>query len=149
MLTGARAPQLAIYALALGHGAWGVAVYGDQLAGIVSDLPGSVGDGVFDKTHSRDERAAAFWFMFVGPMLALFGRTYGAAEAAGDRAAVRAAGRSVIAICATGCVATPRSGFPAGLALGIWLTRRARRSTSAGSDTTPCVVHGSKLSRCR
>lgn len=126
MLTRARTPQVVIYALALGHTAWGVTAYGDQLAGIVSELPGSVGDGIFDKAHSRDERAAAFWFLFVGPMLGLFGRTYGAAEEAGDRAAMRAAGRSVIAICATGCVTTPRSGFPAGLALGIWLTRRAR-----------------------
>lgn len=125
--TDAWAPQAAIHVLALGHTAWGVTAYGDQLADIVGELPGSVGDGTFDKTHSRDERAAAFWFFFVGPMLGLFGRTYGAAEAAGDRAAMRAAGRSVIALCATSCVAIPRSGFPAGLALGIWLTRRARR----------------------
>jgi hypothetical protein len=91
----------------------------------VRELPASVGDGIFDKRHSRDPRAAAFWFLFVGPMLLLLGRTYAAAEAAGDHDAMRATGRAVTAICAGGFTAMPRSGFPGGIALGLWLMRRA------------------------
>jgi hypothetical protein len=123
----ALSPRAAITALAAGHTVWGAIAYRDQVAGIVRDLPGSVGDGIFDKTHSRDARAAAFWFLFVGPMLALFGRMYESAEAAGDREAMGAAGLGVTALSAAGWTAIPASGFPGGLALGLWLTRRARR----------------------
>jgi hypothetical protein len=120
-------PQTAaIYGLAVGHTLWGLYAYGDQLRGILRELPGSVGDGIFDKGHSRDARAAAFWFLFVGPMLGLFGRTYSAAERAGDAEAMRAAGRGVTAISLAGFAAIPRSGFPGGIALGLWLMRRAR-----------------------
>jgi Family of unknown function (DUF6463) len=123
----APSPRAAINALAVGHTLWGLAAYRDQLPGMVRELPGSVGDGIFDKRHSRDERAAAFWFFFAGPMLAVAGRLYAAAEEAGDREAMRDAGLGVTAIAATGLVAIPASGFPAGMALGLWLLRRARR----------------------
>lgn len=123
----------AIYGLAVGHTLWGLYAYGDQVGGILRELPGSVGDGIFDKGHSRDARATAFWFLFVGPLLGLFGRTYSAAEKAGDVEAMRAAGRGVTAISVAGLAAIPRSGFPGGVALGLWLTRRARsqRATPA------------------
>lgn len=121
-----RAPQAAFDALAVGHTAWGLYAYRRELAGIVRDLPGSVGDGIFDRRHSHDARAAAFWFLFVGPMVALLGRLHAAAEAAGDREAAQAAGRAVTAVSVAGWAAIPRSGFPAGLALGLWLLRRAR-----------------------
>jgi hypothetical protein len=127
-------PQTAaIYGLAVGHTLWGLYGYGDQLRGILRELPGSVGDGIFDESHSRDARAAAFWFLFVGPLVGLFGRTYSAAEKAGDVEAMRAAGRGVTAISLAGFAAIPRSGFPGGIALGLWLTRRARSST-LGAD---------------
>lgn len=114
-----------MYAIAGAHSAWGVAAHRRHIAGIVTDLPNSVGDGLFEKAHSSDERASAFWFLFVGPMLMLLGRLYDSAEASGDQAAMRAAGRAIIAVSAGGWVAIPRSGFPAGLALGLWLLRRA------------------------
>jgi hypothetical protein len=118
-------PRTVINALAVGHTLWGARAYGDQLASVLRELPGSVGDGIFDKAHSRDARAAGFWFLFVGPMLALLGRLYEAAEAAEDREAMRATGRTVTVVSAAGWAAIPVSGFPAGLALGLWLTRRA------------------------
>ena len=118
-------PTTAMYAMAGAHTAWGLAAHRGHIAGIVTDLPNSVGDGLFEKAHSADRRASAFWFLFVGPMLMLLGRLYGSAEAAGDRAAMRTAGRAITAVSAGGWVAIPRSGFPAGLALGVGLLRRA------------------------
>src|SRR6476661_6355186 len=94
------APKTAMYALAAAHTAWGLAAYRGDVAGIVTELPNSVGDGLFEKSHSGDRRASAFWFLFVGPMLALLGRLYDSAEAAGDQAAMRAAGLAITAISA-------------------------------------------------
>lgn len=122
-------PQTAaIYGLAVGHTLWGLYAYGDQVKEILRELPGSVGDGIFDKGHSRDARAAGFWFLFVGPLLGVFGRTYASAEKAGDVETMRAAGRGVTAISLAGFAAIPRSGFPGGIALGLWMMRRARSS---------------------
>lgn len=120
-------PRTVVSVLAVGHTLWGLIAYGDQVPGMVRDLPGSVGDGIFNKTHSRDARATGFWFLFIGPMLALVGRMYASAEASGDREAMRAAGRAVTAISAAGWMTIPASGFPGGLALGLWLMRRAGR----------------------
>jgi Family of unknown function (DUF6463) len=114
-------PSKTLSAVAVAHSVWGFIAYRDQLSGIVRELPGSVGDGIFDKRHSRDARAAAWWFMVVGPLLHLVARLCRSAEAAEDREALRAAGAGVTAICAAGCVAIPRSGFPGGLAIGIWM----------------------------
>lgn len=125
-------PTAAAYAIAAGHSLWGVRAYHDELAGIVRELPGSVGDGIFDTRHSRDGRAAAFWFLFVGPMLAVLGRLYAAAEAAGDREAMRATGYAVTAIGAGGFAVMPRSGFPTAIALGVWQLRRAGRGSQPG-----------------
>jgi hypothetical protein len=121
----ALSPRTAMNALATGHTLWGLVAYGDQLPAMVRGLPGSVGDGIFDKRHSRDARAAGFWFLFTGPMLALIGRLYESAEAADDRQAMRAAGGAVTAVSAAGWIAIPASGFPGGIALGLWLLRRA------------------------
>ena len=118
-------PESAFYAIAAGHTLWGIVAYRDQLRGIVRDLPGSVGDGIFDKSNSRDGRAVGFWFLFVGPIVAVLGRLYGAAEAAGDRQAMRSAGRAVTAASVVGWTVMPASGFPGGIALGLWLLRRA------------------------
>jgi hypothetical protein len=121
-------PRLAFHALAVGHTLWGAIAYRDQLTGIVRELPGSVGDGIFDKEHSRDARAAAYWFLFVGPLLALVAELWGSAERADDRQAMRTAGRAVTGVSVAGLATIPRSGFPGGIALGLWLMRRARRS---------------------
>jgi hypothetical protein len=120
-------PKTALNALAVGHTLWGTYAYRDQLAGIVRDVPGSVGDGIFDKEHSRDARAAAYWFLFVGPLLAVIARLYESAEAARDRPAMRSAARTIVATSVAGLVTIPRSGFPGGVALGLWLMRRADR----------------------
>lgn len=120
-------PATALAALGAGHTLWGLAAYGDQVPGIVRDLPFSMGDGVCEQEHSRDERAAAFWFLFAGPMLGVAAPLYRAAEEAGDRRAVALAGASVTAMCAFGMVAFRRSGFPAGLVTGLWMLARARR----------------------
>lgn len=126
-----RSPQALFYGLAVGHTVWGLVAYGDQMAGIWREVPGSVGDGIFAKPHSRDGRAAGFWFLFVSPMVALLGRLYGAAEAAGDHDAMRTAGLTVTAVSAAGVVVIPRSGFPGGIALGLWLLRRAKDPAAA------------------
>jgi hypothetical protein len=120
-------PRVALNALAAGHTVWGAIAYRDQLAGIVRDLPGSVGDGIFDKDHSRDARAAAYWFLFVGPLLAVLARLWESAEQAGDRQAMRTTGRTVTAVSVAGLATIPRSGFPGGIAVGLWLMRRAGR----------------------
>jgi hypothetical protein len=120
-------PRTALNALAAGHTLWGAYAYRDQLAGIVRDVPGSVGDGIFDKEHSRDARAAAYWFLFVGPLLTVIARLYESAETARDRPAMLTASRTIVAISVAGLATIPRSGFPGGVALGLWLTRRASR----------------------
>jgi hypothetical protein len=120
-------PRVAFYALAAGHTLWGLVAYGDQVPAMVRELPGSIGDGIFAKDHSRDARAAGFWFLFVGPLLALIGRLYGSAEDADDRDAMRAAGRAVTGVAAAGWLVIPASGFPGGVALGLWLLRHAAR----------------------
>jgi hypothetical protein len=121
-------PKAALNALAVGHTLWGAYVYRDQLAGILLDIPGSVGDGLFDKEHSRDARAAAYWFLFVGPLLTVIARLYDSAETAGDRRGMRFAARTLLVTSVAGLVTIPRSGFPGGVALGLWLMRRAHRS---------------------
>jgi hypothetical protein len=121
-------PKTALNGLAVGHTLWGLHAYRDQLAGIVRDIPGSVGDGIFDKSHSRDARAAAYWFLFVGPVLSVIARLYESAEAAQDRAAMRSAARTMLGVSVAGFAITPRSGFPGAIALGLWLMRRARRA---------------------
>lgn len=118
-------PRAALNGLAAGHTLWGLYAYRDQLAGIVRDVPGSVGDGIFDKAHSRDPRAAAYWFLFVGPMLSVIARLYESAERAEDRPAMRTAARTMFGVSVAGFAITPRSGFPCGVALGLWLMRRA------------------------
>jgi Family of unknown function (DUF6463) len=130
----APSPRTAINALAVGHTLWGLVAYGDQVAGIARSLPGSVGDGIFDRRHSRDARAAGFWFLFVGPLLALLGRLYESAEAADDRPAMRTSGRAILAISAAGWTVVPASGFPAGVGLGVWLMRRSRKAGARPSN---------------
>ena len=120
-------PRTALNALAVGHTLWGTYAYRDQLGGIVLDVPGSVGDGIFDTEHSRDARAAAYWFLSVGPLLTVIARLYDSAERAGDRPAMRSAASTLLGISVAGLVTIPRSGFPGGVALGLWLMRRAHR----------------------
>jgi hypothetical protein len=120
-------PLLMLFAA--GHTVWGSVAYRDALreigrAGYVD----SVGDGLFNREHSHDARAAAFWFVSIGPLLGLCGYLTGAASRAGDERALQVSAGAVTAMAAAGAVAMPRSGFPGGVAAGLWMLRRSLRS---------------------
>ena len=123
-------PSRALSLLAGGHAAWALLAYGRSLGAVVRDAPGSVGDGLFVREHAGDERAAAFWFSAVTPLLLLTARLLRAAEEAEDLPAQRTAGLATAAIGAAGAVVVPRSGFWAAMPLGGWMVRRSRRGPS-------------------
>jgi hypothetical protein len=107
---------------------WGLLAYRKPLRELArAGFVDAVGDGLFRTEHSRDARAAAFWFMAMAPVLGLAGYLADAAEQAGDRRATALTGAAVIAMAGAGAVATPRSGFPAGVSVGLWSLARARR----------------------
>jgi hypothetical protein len=129
-------PGRAIALLGAGHAVWGAVAYRRELAELVTSPVDSVGDGLFNHRHSRDGRAAAFWFMFAAPMVMLCGRLSDAALRAGDHKSAAAAGRTVLGLSLLGVVMIPRSGFPAAMPLGWLLVRRARalRHQVAGAE---------------
>jgi hypothetical protein len=107
---------------------WGWLAYGDELRDLArSGFVDSVGDGLFAQDHARDARAAAFWFMFVAPMVVLLGYHVERASRSGDGDAVTRAGWAIAAISVTGAAFIPRSGFPAALPLSLWTIRAGRR----------------------
>jgi uncharacterized protein DUF6463 len=119
-------PGYGVMAMGVGHAIWGWAAYRSSLRKIVrAGYLDSVGDGLFRKDHSKDERAAAFWFMAVAPLVVLAGYMGEAAIRAEDRRAVGTAGVATTLIGAAGMAAIPRSGFPAAFVLGPWMIRRA------------------------
>ena len=121
-------PGYAVMVMGVGHAIWGWAAYRPSLKKIVrAGYIDSVGDGLFRKDHSKDERAAAFWFMAVAPLVVLAGYMGEAAIGADDRRAVTTAGVATTLMGAAGVAAIPRSGFPAALVLGPWMIRRARQ----------------------
>ena len=121
-------PGRAMMALGAGHTAWGALAYRHGLRAIArAGVVDSVGDGLFAREHAHGERAAAFWFTFVGPVVWLLGRLVQASDEAGDRRALTTAGLGVTAVSATGLAVMPRSGFWAGTAVGVWLLRTGRR----------------------
>jgi hypothetical protein len=114
--------------MGVGHAIWGWAAYRSSLRKIMhAGYLDSVGDGLFRKDHSKDERAAAFWFMAVAPLVVLAGYMGEAAVRAEDRRAVATAGVATTLIGAAGMAAIPRSGFPAAFLLGPWMIRRAQQ----------------------
>jgi hypothetical protein len=120
-------PGYMTMAVGLGHALWGLAAYRSELreigrAGYVD----SVGDGLFRSEHSRDGRAAAFWFMAIAPITVMAGYLAEAAIRSRDRRAVTTAGVGLTLTTAAGAMAMPRSGFPGALLLGPWLILRAR-----------------------
>jgi ketosteroid isomerase-like protein len=127
-------PGHALVALAVGHTAWGALAYRDALREITrAGFVDSVGDGLFARRHAVGERAAGFWFMFASPLVALLGYQLDRATRAGDADAVTTAGWSVLAVSAVGAAIIPRSGFPAGIATGLWTIRRGRRLRAGSS----------------
>ena len=118
-------PARAVALLGVGHALWGAAAYRSELAAIAAHPVDAVGDGLFNRQHSHDGRAAAFWFMLAAPMVVLCGRLSEAALRAGDHRSATAAGRTVVGLGLLGTVVVPRSGFPAALPLGWLLLRGA------------------------
>jgi hypothetical protein len=122
-------------ALAAGHAGWGLLAYHDALREILrARLVDTVGDGLVRKEHSRDARAAAFWFMAAAPATWLTGYLVESALRAGDRRAVSVAGRTAVSLGALGTAVIPRSGFAGLTSLGFWLLALARRMTHSTHD---------------
>jgi len=120
----------------VGHAVWGLLAYRAGLRKIArAGYVDSVGDGLFRTDHSQGERAAAFWFMAVAPIIVLTGYLGEAAIRSQDRRAVTTAGVAITLMSAAGAAAIPRSGFPGALLLGPWFIRRARQMEAA-------AVHG-------
>jgi hypothetical protein len=123
-----RSPGKALMALGAGHTVWGLLAYREPLRELArAGFVDGVGDGLFRAEHSRDARAAAFWFMAAAPLVALGGYLADAAEQAGDRRATAVTGGAVLSVGAAGMAVIPRSGFPAGVSVGLWFLARARR----------------------
>ena len=121
-------PGYATVGFGVGHAVWGVIAYRRGLREIAhAGYFDSVGEGLFNREHFEDERAAAFWFMAAAPLVALAGYLGEAAIRAEDRRAVEVAGVATTLITTAGTAAIPRSGFPAALMLGPWFLRRARQ----------------------
>ncbi|HEX6781617.1 MAG TPA: DUF6463 family protein [Solirubrobacterales bacterium] len=128
MARGIDSPGRAIMAMGCGHVAWGLFAYRKPLAELAREgIADSVGDGIFQRAHSQDGRAAAFWFLFAAPMMGLVGHLIEAAEKRGDARALRRSGRAVIVLGAVSSTFIPRSGFPAVPLVGWWMVRRSRR----------------------
>src|SRR4051812_14962356 len=126
-------PGYLTVALGVAHAVWGAVAYRSALRKIAkAGYLDSVGDGLFRTDHSKDERAAAFWFMAIAPLTVLAGYLEEAAIRAGDRSAVATAGVATTLFAVAGAAAMPRSGFPAALPLGPWLIHRALQM---GGDT--------------
>jgi hypothetical protein len=121
-------PGHAMMAVGAGHAVWGLIAYRSSLKKIArAGYIDSVGDGLFRKDHSKDERAAAFWFMFVAPITVLAGYLGEAAIRSRDQRAVTTAGISTTLLGVVGVAAIPRSGFPLALVLGPWMIQHARQ----------------------
>lgn len=114
-------------ALGAGHAVWGLVAHSEPLREIVrAGVVGAVGDGIFDTEEDRGAGAAGFWSMFAAPLVSSIGYLTEAALRSGNGRAVRVAGGTTLALGAVGTAVIPRSGFPAAVALGLWLLRRAR-----------------------
>jgi hypothetical protein len=114
-------------AAGVGHSLWGLLAYRSGLKKIArAGFIDSVGDGLFRVDHSKDDRAAAFWFMFAAPVAVLLGYLSEAAIQSEDRRAVATAGVALSVIMGVGGAAIPRSGFSVFFPVGPWMIHRAR-----------------------
>jgi hypothetical protein len=112
--------------IAVGHTLWGLVAYRKPLREIArAGFVDSVGDGIFQRAHADDGRAAAFWFMMAGPLVGVLGYCAEAASRAGDASTLKASGRAVVAMGVVGALVIPRSGFPLVPPVGYWLIRQA------------------------
>lgn len=134
----ALSPGKVVMAAGVGHSIWGALAYRSGLREIArAGFVDSVGDGLFRTDHSRDERAAAFWFMFAAPVTGLLGYLTEAAIRAEDRRTVATTGVAVTAMMAVGGAAIPRSGFLIFAPVGPWMILRASRMGGSANDAEP------------
>lgn len=121
-------PGNAVALLGVGHAAWGVVAYRRPLLELLRSGPlDAIGDGIFRTDEADGPRAAAFWFLLAAPLMTLTGYLAESALRRGDRQTVVVAGRAIVGIGVAGTAVIPRSGFPAAIASGLWLTSRGRR----------------------
>lgn len=113
-----RSPGWWLQLVAAGHGGAGVILYRDALADIARAR-------VVNAVPDRGDRATAFWFTAVTPLLWLGGRLLRSAESTGDLGAQRVAGKVLIAAGVVGSAAMPASGFWAVIAVGVSALRRS------------------------
>lgn len=116
--TSDRSPGWWLQFLGAAHVAVGVVLYRRPLAEIARK-------GVVASVPDLGDRATAFWFMAAAPTLWLGGRLLRSAEAHGDVAAQRAAGRLLAVTGAVGSAAMPASGFWGVVAVGVAALRRS------------------------
>ena len=115
-------------AIGAGHALWGAVAYRRPLREIArARFVDSVGDGIFQRRHSDDARAAAFWFMFTAPLAVWIGALVESASRNGDAQALRLSARAGLATAAAGITVIPRSGFPLLPPVAYWLMREAAR----------------------
>jgi hypothetical protein len=118
--------------IAVGHTLWGLVAYRKPLREIArAGFVDSVGDGIFQRAHADDGRAAAFWFMMAGPLVGILGYCAEAASRAGDTSTLKATGRAAVALGAVGALVIPRSGFHLVPPVGYRLIRQGSRSRRA------------------
>ncbi len=121
-------PGNALVLIGAGHTGWGLIAYREALRDIArAGVVGTVGEGIYRQEHARGPRAAAFWFVFAGPLISGLGYLTERALRAGDRRAVAASGATTLALGAVGTAVIPTAPFPAAMAIGAWLLRLARR----------------------
>jgi hypothetical protein len=127
MSSGPVSPGVATMLVGVGHTVWGLLAYRREVTEIVqAGVVDSVGDGLFQREHSHDGRAAGFWFLMVGPLVSMLGYLAEGALRRGDREAVRVTAAGIAGVGALGVAVMPRSGFPLTLPLSLWFARRAR-----------------------
>ena len=106
--------------LALGHAAFGVAIYRHELRAIGRD-------GIVGAVPYRGHNATAFWFVAASGPLWMSGRLLRRVEAAGDQRLTRTVHRVGLAAATTGVACMPVSGFWGWLAISLRGLRQASR----------------------
>ncbi|TCP53520.1 hypothetical protein EV191_10487 [Tamaricihabitans halophyticus] len=114
-----RTPGWWLQAVSAAHAGVGVALYRDAVAEIAARK-------YVNAVPERGDRATAFWFLTAAPALWTAGRLLRSAESAGDAAAQRTAGRTLVTAGLFGSAAMPASGFWAVAAIGAAAWRRGR-----------------------
>lgn len=113
-----RSPGWWLQFLGVAHVGVGAVLYREALGRIAREK-------VINSVPDRGDKATAFWFMAVAPMMWLSGRLLRFAETTGDLDAQRAAGAVLTATGVAGSAAMPVSAFWGVAAVGICALRRS------------------------